>query len=264
MIVPGLQSGGLADGATQAPIRNPMTNTTAATATRPAHRGRLTSHHAPATMAMTIASRTGIAASSASVRMPRAVVQDATDDRADDQREDQHHADADGSAATMDRRRLMHSREHTQGRVGRGCRHADASSGRLASRRQAAGRRRRSNSRRRRLLGRPSPRTGMICRPGLAHDGRAVVHVAGRGNCSPDTRLDRPHDLDDSLAIGDERLHPITRANLRRWLRRRSVDEDVAALAQLGRERAGLHEAHRAQPAIDPRLVGSEGIGHTS
>ena len=65
VIVPGLQPGGLADGATQAPIRNPTTNTTAATATRPAHCGRLTSHQIPATTAMTIASRTGIAASSA-------------------------------------------------------------------------------------------------------------------------------------------------------------------------------------------------------
>ena len=98
--------------------------------------------------------------------------------------------------------------------------------------------------------------------PGLRHDRRAVVHVAGRGDGGADTRLDRPHDLDDALAIGDERLHPIARANLRRRLRRRSIHEDVAALAQPGRKRAGLHEAHRAQPAIDTRLVGGEGIGH--
>ena len=63
VIVPGLQPGGLAEGATQAPIRNPTMNTTAQTATRPANSCRLTSHQIPATMAMTIASRTGIAAS---------------------------------------------------------------------------------------------------------------------------------------------------------------------------------------------------------
>jgi len=100
--------------------------------------------------------------------------------------------------------------------------------------------------------------------PGLRHDRRAVVHVAGRGDGGPDTRLDRPCDLDDPLAIGDERLDPIARANLRRRLRRRSIHEDVAALAQPGRQRAGLDEAHRAQPAIDTRLVGSERIGHAS
>ena len=37
----------------------------------------------------------------------------------------EHHADADELTATMDRRRLMHSREHTQGRDGRGCRWTD-------------------------------------------------------------------------------------------------------------------------------------------
>ena len=100
--------------------------------------------------------------------------------------------------------------------------------------------------------------------PGLPNDGWAVVHVAGRGDGGPDTRLDRPQDLDDALAIGDERLDPITRSNLRRRLRRRSIHEDVATVAQPGRERAGLHEAHRAQPAIDPRLVGGEGISHAS
>jgi hypothetical protein len=45
-----------------------------------------------------------------------------------------------------------------------------------------------------------------------------VIHVAGLGDGGPDTRLDRPHDLDDALSVGDERLHPITRANLRRRL----------------------------------------------
>jgi hypothetical protein len=38
----------------------------------------------------------------------------------------------------------------------------------------------------------------------------------------------------------------------------------VAALAQPGREWAGFHEAHRAQPAIDARGVGSDGISHAS
>jgi hypothetical protein len=100
--------------------------------------------------------------------------------------------------------------------------------------------------------------------PGHRHDGRAVVHVAGRGDGGPNTRLDRERDLDDALAIGDERLHPITCTNLRRRLRRRSIHEDVAAVAQPGRERAGLHETHGAQPAIDTRLVSSEGLRHAS
>ena len=102
----------------------------------------------------------------------------------------------------------------------------------------------------------------MIPGPASGHDRRAVVHVAGRGGGGSDPRLDRPHDLDDALAIGDEGLHPIAGANLRRRLRRRPVHEDVAALAQPRRERAGLHEAHRAQPAVDARLVGGAVFGH--
>ena len=65
-------------------------------------------------------------------------------------------------------------------------------------------------------------------------------------------------------AIGDERLDPITRSHLRRRLRRRSIHEDVAAVAQPRRERTGLHEAHRAQPTIDTRLFGCEGSRHAS
>jgi hypothetical protein len=42
-----------------------------------------------------------------------------------------------------------------------------------------------------------------------------VVHVTGRGDEGSDTRLDRPHDLDDALATRDEGLHPIACANLR-------------------------------------------------
>ena len=98
--------------------------------------------------------------------------------------------------------------------------------------------------------------------PGLPHDGRAVVHVAGRGDDGSDTRLDRLQDLDDALAIGDERLHPITCTYLRRRLRRRSIHENVAALAQPCREGARLHEAHSAQPAIDTDLVDGGVIGH--
>ncbi len=100
--------------------------------------------------------------------------------------------------------------------------------------------------------------------PGLRHDRRAVVDVAGRCDGGPDTRLDRPDDLDDALSIGNQRVDPITRSHLCRRLCRRSVHEDVAAVAQPGRERAGLHEAHRAQPAIDARLVGGERISHAS
>ena len=95
------------------------------------------------------------------------------------------------------------------------------------------------------LAGPALPAHGRDPWPGLLHDRRAVVDVAGRGNGSPDARLDRPQDLDDALAIRDEGLHPIAGTNLRRWLCRRSVHQDVAALAQPGRERACLHEAHR-------------------
>ena len=109
---------------------------------------------------------------------------------------------------------------------------------------------------------RPSPRTERHRWPGHRHDRRAVVDVAGRGDGGPDTRLDRPDDFDDALAIGDERFNPIARTYLRRRLRRRSIHEDVAAVAQPGRKRAGLHKAHRAQPAIDTCLVGSTGISH--
>src|SRR5688500_11265713 len=44
--------------------------------------------------------------------------------------------------------------------------------------------------------------------PDLRDDRRTVVHVAGHGDGGPDARLDRPDDLDDALAIGDERLDP--------------------------------------------------------
>ena len=101
-------------------------------------------------------------------------------------------------------------------------------------------------------------------RAGLRHDRRAVVHVAGRGDWGPDPRFDRPHDLDDALAIRDVGFYPITCANLGRRLRRRTVHEDMAALAQLRRERAGLHETYGAQPAVDARLVGGAGISHAT
>ena len=112
------------------------------------------------------------------------------------------------------------------------------------------------------LAGPALPADARHSRLGPRHDRRAVVHVAGRGGGGPDPRLDRPHDLDDALAIRDEGLHPITCADLGRRLRRQPVYEDVAALAQLRRERTGLHEAHRAQPAVDARLVGGGGIRH--
>ena len=89
-----------------------------------------------------------------------------------------------------------------------------------------------------------------------------MVHKAGRGDGGTDTRLDRPDDFDDAPAIGDERFNPIARTYLRRRLRGRSIHEDVAAAAQPRRKRAGLHKAHRAQPAIDTCLVGSTGISH--
>ena len=112
------------------------------------------------------------------------------------------------------------------------------------------------------LAGPPLPADDRDRRVGLLHHGRAVVHVAGSGNGGSDARFDRPHDLHDAPAVGDERLDAVARANLGGRLCRQSLDLDVAGLAQLGRERAGLHEPHCAQPAIDSGLVGSEGISH--
>lgn len=99
-------------------------------------------------------------------------------------------------------------------------------------------------------------------RSSIRDDGRAVVDIAGDGDRRSDTRFDRPNDLDDPVAIGDARVDPVARADLGRRFRRRSVHADVAALAQLRRKRAGLHEAHSAEPAIDSRLACSAGVSH--
>ena len=50
---------------------------------------------------------------------------------------------------------------------------------------------------------------------GLRRDRRAVVHVTGRGDDGSHTRLDGPHNLDDTLAIPDAGLNTIACANLR-------------------------------------------------
>jgi hypothetical protein len=65
------------------------------------------------------------------------------------------------------------------------------------------------------LAGPALPTHGHDLWPGLRHDRRAVVHVTGRGDEGSDTRVDRPHDLDNALPIRDEGLHPIAGANLR-------------------------------------------------
>ena len=115
----------------------------------------------------------------------------------------------------------------------------------------------RSSSRRSCLLGRPSPLDHLDAGRNLADDRRwAVVDVARGGDRRADARLDRPHDLDDPLAFGDQRVHHVARTNLRRWLCLVAVDAHVAALAQLGRHGPRLDEAHSAQPAIDPGVVG--------
>ena len=102
-------------------------------------------------------------------------------------------------------------------------------------------------------------------RSNFSHDRRrAVVHVARCGDGSSDTRLDRSHDLHNTLAICDQRLYPIACANPRRRLCRRPIDTDVTALAQSRRKRAGLHQAHRAEPAIDACLRRGTGISHVS
>jgi hypothetical protein len=114
-------------------------------------------------------------------------------------------------------------------------------------------------------LARPAlPADDLDRRSLVPNDRRAVVQIAGRGDRGSDTRLDRPDDLDDALAVGDACLDPIACPNLGRRLRGRSVDQDVAALAQLRRERPGLHQAHRAQPAIDSRFVRSTEVSHAS
>ena len=68
--------------------------------------------------------------------------------------------------------------------------------------------------------------------PDLPHDRRrAVILIAGRSDRSPDARLDRPHDLQDALAAGDQRVDTVAGADLRRWLGGVPIHEDVAALA---------------------------------
>ena len=100
-------------------------------------------------------------------------------------------------------------------------------------------------------------------RSALGHDRRrAVVQVARRSDRCADTRLDRVHDLYDTVTIGDQRLDPVAGANLRRRLGRRPIHADVTALTESGRKRAGLHQAHRTKPAIDARLGGGAQVSH--
>ena len=100
-------------------------------------------------------------------------------------------------------------------------------------------------------------------RPDLRdHRRRAVVHVARHGDRGADARLDRPHDLDDALAPGDQRVDPVASPDLCRRLRGVPVHEDVAGVTELRRRRARLHEPHRAQPAVDAGLVRRAGISH--
>ena len=55
----------------------------------------------------------------------------------------------------------------------------------------------------------------MMSGPAFGNDRRAAVHVTGRGDDGSHTRLDGPHDLDDTLAIPDAGLNTIACANLR-------------------------------------------------
>jgi len=107
-------------------------------------------------------------------------------------------------------------------------------------------------------LARPALSTDRLDPRGdLADDRRwAVVDVAGGRDRRADARFDRPDDLDDSLTFGDQGMDHVAGTDLRRWLCRVAVDADVPAVAELGRHGAGLDEPHRAQPAIDPCVVG--------
>ena len=91
-----------------------------------------------------------------------------------------------------------------------------------------------------------------------------MVDVAGSRDGRGDTRLDRPHDLEDSLPISHEGVDTIADADLRRGLSREPVDEDVAAVAQPSRKWPRLHDADRTQPAVDSCLIGSAGLSHAS
>jgi hypothetical protein len=107
-------------------------------------------------------------------------------------------------------------------------------------------------------LARPTFPTDRLDAGGDLSDDRwwAVVDIARGGDGRPDARFDRPHDLDDPLAFGDERVHHVAGPDLRRWLCGVAVDEDVPAIAQLRRHRPRLDEAYRAEPAINSRVVG--------
>jgi hypothetical protein len=85
---------------------------------------------------------------------------------------------------------------------------------------------------------------------------RAVVDVTRRGDRRADARFDRPDDLEDPLTFGDQRMHHVAGTDLRRRLCRVAVDTDAPAVAELGRHRPGLDQAHRAQPAINSCFVG--------
>ena len=80
-------------------------------------------------------------------------------------------------------------------------------------------------------------------------------HAFAPASVTGQPSVDRPHDLHDPFALGDQRVHDVAGSNLRRWLRRVAVDVDVPAIAELGRHGPGLHEAHRAEPAINPGFV---------
>lgn len=84
-----------------------------------------------------------------------------------------------------------------------------------------------------------------------------VNHAVGRYR-SADPRLDDPDHFDDSVPLTDTGFHLVTDVHLRRRLDGCAIHRHMTALASRRGLRAGLVQAHRPCPSIDPG-----GLKHT-
>lgn len=89
----------------------------------------------------------------------------------------------------------------------------------------------------------------------LRGDIRRVVDEARRGGGWPDPLVDHLDDLDDPLTPVGPRRDTVTNSHVGRRLHAGSVEPDVPATARRRRLSAGLENAHRPEPAVDPRRL---------